>query len=65
MSYVLIVILFVKQNILILYSLKLTPCATKTIFVSCIFIIEFFSFGGALRKECSTEGAAQHFYAAF
>ena len=54
------VILFVKQNILILYCLKLTPCVTKKVicekivrsfsFVSLKYIF-FFSFGVALRKE--------------
>ena len=60
-SYVLKVILFVKQNTLILHYLKLTSCVTKTspmwknhlIFFFCIFKIDFFKF-----SRCSTKGAA-------
>ena len=62
MSYVLIVILFVKQNILILH--KRNPRVTKTshmwknllIFFFCILIIDIYLyFGGALRKELLCE----------
>ena len=59
MSIHLIVILFVKQNILILF--KRNPCVTKTshmwksllIFFFCILIIDIFHFW-----RCSTKGAA-------
>ena len=70
MSYVLNVILFVKQNILILYCLKLSPCVTKTshmwknhlIFFFCILKIDFFLVLEVLyERSCSTKGAAQAF----
>ena len=54
-----------KQNNLILYCLQLTSRATQTshmwknllIFFFCIFIIDIFSFGGALQKELLHESS--------
>ena len=59
MPYVLMVIFIVKQNMLILYHSNLVPVLQKQaickrnhlIFFFCIFIIDIFSFGGAIRKE--------------
>ena len=59
MPYVLMVIFIVKQNMLILYHSNLVPVLQKQaickrnhlIFFFCVFIIDIFSFGGAIRKE--------------
>ena len=62
-SYVLIVTLFVKQNILILYCLKLTPRVTKTshmwknyLIYLLIFILYFLEV--SYERNCVTKGAA-------
>ena len=74
MSIHLIVILFAKQNILILF--KRNPCVTKTshmwksllIFFFCILIIDIFHFwrcstkGAALRKELLYERSRTSFF---
>ena len=68
MRHVLIVILFIKQNMLILYCLELTLCVTKAshvlknhlIFFFWIFIIDSFLVLEVLyERNCSTKRAAQ------
>ena len=69
MSYVLIVILFVKQNIFILHCSNLTPvrqkqaiCEIILIFSFCVFITDFLVLKVLYKRKLSTKGATEGVY---